>query len=126
LSDIGDRVSAPAGRVRQEGGGRKQKTVVDPTLAADLQALLTSVTRGDPMQPLLWCSRSLRNLAWITTDRNRPDISIRQRNYSIRRRGRSPHHGTLTGLSNRPEASTIGKCDRRWNFTWTSRLVTMI
>jgi Rhodopirellula transposase DDE domain len=62
LADIGDRVSAPAGRVRQAGGGRKQKTVVDPTLEADLQAMLTSVTRGDPTQPLLWCSRSLRNL----------------------------------------------------------------
>lgn len=62
LADIGDRVSAPAGRVRQAGGGRKQKTIVDPTLEADLQAMLTSVTRGDPTQPLLWCSRSLRNL----------------------------------------------------------------
>jgi hypothetical protein len=36
---------------------------VDPTLVADLQAMLESVTRGDPMQPLLWTSRSLRNLA---------------------------------------------------------------
>jgi hypothetical protein len=63
LSDIRERVSAPAGRVRKEGGGRKQKTIVDPTLVADLQAMLGSVTRGDPMQPLLWSSRSLRNLA---------------------------------------------------------------
>ena len=62
LSDIRDRVSAPAGRVRQEGGGRKKKSVEDPTLAADLKAIVESVTRGDPTQPLLWTSRSLRNL----------------------------------------------------------------
>jgi hypothetical protein len=62
LSDIRERVSAPVGRVRQEGGGRKQKTIVDQTLVADLRAMLESVTRGDPMQPLLWSSRSLRNL----------------------------------------------------------------
>ena len=52
LSDIRERVSAPAGRVRKEGGGRKQKAIVDPMLVADLQAMLESVTRGDPMQPL--------------------------------------------------------------------------
>jgi hypothetical protein len=34
LSDIRDRVSAPAGRVREEGGGRKKRAVEDPTLAA--------------------------------------------------------------------------------------------
>ena len=62
LSDIRDRVSAPAGRVRKEGGGRKKKAVEDPTLAADLKAIVESVTRGDPTQPLLWTSRSLRNL----------------------------------------------------------------
>jgi Rhodopirellula transposase DDE domain len=63
LSDVRERVLAPTGRVRKEGGGRKQKTVVDPTLVADLQAMLEAVTRGDPLQPLLWSSRSLRNLA---------------------------------------------------------------
>jgi hypothetical protein len=63
LDEIQRRVSAPAGRVRKAGGGRKPKTIVDPTLVTDLQAALEAVTRGDPMQPLLWTSRSLRNLA---------------------------------------------------------------
>jgi hypothetical protein len=62
LSDIRDNVSAPPGRVRKAGGGRKKKTVDDPTLVTDLKNLVESVTRGDPMQPLLWTSRSLRNL----------------------------------------------------------------
>jgi len=63
LSDTRRRVSAPAGRVRKQGGGRKQKAIADPTLVRDLQTILESVTRGDPTQPLLWTSRSLRTLA---------------------------------------------------------------
>ena len=62
LSDIRDRVSAPAGRICKQGSGRKKKAVEDPTLVADLKAMVESVTRGDPTQPLLWTSRSLRNL----------------------------------------------------------------
>jgi len=63
LSDIRDKTSAPAGRVRKKGGGRKKKSIEDPTLVADLKRLVEPVTRGDPMQPLLWTTRSLRNLA---------------------------------------------------------------
>ena len=62
LSDIRDNVSAPPGRVRREGGGRKKKTTEDPTLVVDLRSLVTPVTRGDPMRSLLWTSRSLRHL----------------------------------------------------------------
>lgn len=61
LSDIREREACAACRVGKEGGGRKRKTVVDPTLMVDLQTQLESVTRGDPMQPLLWSSRRLRN-----------------------------------------------------------------
>jgi len=62
LSDIRDKVSAPPGRIRKEGGGRKRKTIEDPTLVVDLKSLVAPATRGDPMRPLLWTSRSLRNL----------------------------------------------------------------
>jgi len=50
-------------RTRRPGGGRKKLTETDPTLLADLQSLVEPTTRGDPMAPLLWTSRSLRNLA---------------------------------------------------------------
>jgi hypothetical protein len=63
LSDIRNKVSAPPGRLRKPGAGRKRRAVEDPTLVADLKALVEPVTRGDPMQPLLWTSLSLRNLA---------------------------------------------------------------
>lgn len=50
LSDIRQNVSAPAGRTRKKGGGRKKKAIQDPTLVADLKSLVEPVTRGDPMQ----------------------------------------------------------------------------
>jgi hypothetical protein len=52
-----------SGRLRRPGGGRKKLTETDPTLLSDLKALVEPTTRGDPEAPLLWTSRSLRNLA---------------------------------------------------------------
>ena len=51
------------GRVRCPGGGRKKLTTTDATLLSDLRSLVEPTTRGDPEAPLLWTSRSLRNLA---------------------------------------------------------------
>ena len=48
--------------MRKPGAGRKRKTEQDPTLLKDLKALVDPSTRGDPMGPLLWTTRSLRNL----------------------------------------------------------------
>jgi hypothetical protein len=62
LADIRDDTAAPARRVRRPGGGRKKKSLEDPTLVVDLKRLVEPTTRGDPMQPLLWTTRSLRNL----------------------------------------------------------------
>jgi len=62
LCDIRDKVSAAPGRVRRPGGGRKPKASEDPSLVSDLKSLVEPATRGDPMQPLLWTTRSLRNL----------------------------------------------------------------
>src|SRR5215471_8357892 len=62
LSDVRNNVTTLPGRIRKEGGGRKKKMSEDPTLLRDLKRLVEPATRGDPMQPLLWTSRSLRNL----------------------------------------------------------------
>jgi hypothetical protein len=51
------------GRVRRPGGGRKKLIETDPTLLSDLKDLVEPATRGDPEAPLLWTSRSVRNLA---------------------------------------------------------------
>ena len=53
----------PLGRVRREGGGRKRLTDLDPGLRTALLALVEPETRGDPMSPLRWTTKSTRNLA---------------------------------------------------------------
>ena len=50
-------------RARRPGGGRKALTSLDATLLEDLRQLVDPATRGDPQAPLLWTSKSLRNLA---------------------------------------------------------------
>lgn len=62
IVEIEENRSAGAGRVRRPGGGRRTKTQEDPTLLDDLQSLLEASTRGDPMSPLLWTSKSLDKL----------------------------------------------------------------
>src|SRR5438874_158396 len=62
LSDIRHKISTPPGRIRKQGGGRKKRAVEDATLLVDLKSIVEPLTRGDPMQPLLWTSRSLRKL----------------------------------------------------------------
>lgn len=50
-------------RVRRPGGGRKRLSDHDPTLWADLQALVEPTSRGDPQSPLRWTCKSTRQLA---------------------------------------------------------------
>jgi hypothetical protein len=50
-------------RIRRKGGGRKKQVEVDPTLAKDLERLVSPYTRGDPESPLRWTCKSIRNLA---------------------------------------------------------------
>ena len=51
------------GRVRRAGGGRKSLVEKTPELEKDLLALVEPDSRGDPMSPLRWTSKSLRHLA---------------------------------------------------------------
>src|SRR5665811_2594012 len=50
-------------RSRKPGGGRKRAEEGDLTLVAALDKMVDPVTRGDPMSPLRWTSKSLRTLA---------------------------------------------------------------
>ncbi|GAA3113087.1 hypothetical protein GCM10020001_113540 [Nonomuraea salmonea] len=53
----------PDGRVRRRGGGRKAAEAQDPNLVPALLALVEPDERGDPMSPLRWTTKSLRDLA---------------------------------------------------------------
>ena len=52
---------------RRPGGGRKRAEEHDGELMAALEALIDPVTRGDPMSPLRWTSKSTRTLARTLT-----------------------------------------------------------
>jgi hypothetical protein len=51
------------GRSRRAGGGRKKLEDIDPGLTAALEGLLEDSTRGDPVSPLRWTTKSAVNLA---------------------------------------------------------------
>ena len=52
-----------SGRSRRAGGGRRPLHETDDSLLGDLEKLIDPATRGDPMSPLLWTSKSTRKLA---------------------------------------------------------------
>jgi transposase len=52
-----------AGRIRRSGAGPKPLTEKSPKLLLDLESLVEPETRGDPMSPLRWTTKSLRTLA---------------------------------------------------------------
>jgi len=62
LKDL-DAEPPPEGRLRRKGGGRRYLSSTDPTLMDDLKRIVEPVTRGDPMRPLLWVSKSHDKLA---------------------------------------------------------------
>ena len=50
------------GRCRKEGGGRKRLESKNPQILKELEVLLEPHTKGDPMNPLKWSSKSMRAL----------------------------------------------------------------
>ena len=64
----------PAARVRAPGGGRKKLAETDPELACELAALVDPETRGDPMSPLVWTTKSTRKLAGALTAAGHPVV----------------------------------------------------
>jgi hypothetical protein len=101
LAELGEAASGdmPRWRVRRAGGGRKKLSDTDPTLLSDLQGLVEPTTRGDPQAPLLWTSRSLRNLAEALRamghriGHNVVADLLRQLNYSLQG-NRKTHEGS--------------------------------
>ena len=63
LGQGGGAAIGPGRRVRRHGGGRKALVQHDPTLLADLDALVEPTSSGDPQSPLRWTCKSVRQLA---------------------------------------------------------------
>ena len=76
LWELSEREADPeaevAERVRQEGGGRKRQTDLDPGLQAALEQLIEPATRGDPQSPLRWTCKSTTRLAGELTKQGHP------------------------------------------------------
>jgi len=77
--DSGERLEV--GRVRRPGGGRRSIVENDPGLVVALERLVAEDCRGDPMQVLLWTSKSVRMLA-----------------AELREQGHEVHFTTVAGL----------------------------
>src|SRR6202790_1790804 len=63
LKDLTEASGLGPGRVRRAGGGRKPLVASNPGLLRELMALVEPGERGDPMSPLRWTCKSLRQLA---------------------------------------------------------------
>ena len=49
-------------RIRKKGGGRKKTTTHFPDLLKSIEDIVSPHTMGDPMNPLKWTSKSIRNI----------------------------------------------------------------
>ena len=68
-AELDDPAPAPVGVSRKAGGGRKRAEALDPALVAALEQLVDPDSRGDPMSPLRWTSKSTRTLATALRER---------------------------------------------------------
>jgi hypothetical protein len=90
----------PAGRVRQPGGGRKSAEQKYPHLAQVLEGLVEPATRGDPMRPLRWTTKSTRKLAaalaaqGIGVSHRVVAAVLSQLNYSLQANAKSLEEGS--------------------------------
>ncbi len=66
LEELHERPLTP-GRVRKAGAGRKRVEELDASILKELERLIDPATRGDPMSPLRWTSKSTRHLAAALT-----------------------------------------------------------
>ena len=55
--------AVPEGRIRRPGAGRKKLAETDPGLLPALLGLVEDSTRGDPESPLMWTTKSAKNLS---------------------------------------------------------------
>ncbi len=92
------------GRSRRPGGGRKRAESHDGELVAAFESLIDPVTRGDPMSPLRWTSKSIRALTAALREGGHPvsDMVVRrllrERGYSLRANAKTAEGGQHADL----------------------------
>lgn len=56
-------VDALKKRIRKQGGGRKKSIELQPEMLKAIEDIVSPHTMGDPMNPLIWTSKSIRKIA---------------------------------------------------------------
>lgn len=56
-------VAASKSRIRKEGGGRKKLSAHQPKILQAIQDIVSPHTMGNPMNPLIWSSKSIRKIS---------------------------------------------------------------
>ncbi|WP_424735464.1 ISAzo13 family transposase, partial [Mycobacterium sp.] len=88
-----------AGRSRRSGGGRKRAEEHDLELVSTLESLIDPQTRGDPMSPLRWTSKSIRVLTRALRERGHQVTAmvtrrlLRERGYSLQANAKTTEGG---------------------------------
>jgi hypothetical protein len=72
IAELSHGDTAPTGRERRPGAGRRRATAVDPGLRVALERLVEPDSRGDPQSPLRWTCKSTRRLAQELTAQGHP------------------------------------------------------
>ena len=52
----GKLIPVSEGKIRRKGGGRKSIDIHQPEIKEEIENIISPCTRGDPMNPLKWCS----------------------------------------------------------------------
>lgn len=102
--------------IRHPGGGRKSKQQIYPDLVEQLEHLVDSHTKGDPMSPLRWTSKSTYKLA----------AELRSQGYKLKSRtvGRILKEQGYSLQLNRKEKEGTNHPDRDGQFRFINKQVT--
>ena len=87
-------------RIRREGGGRKKKSDLDGNIKKIILEIVNPHTMGNPMNPLVWTSKSLRKIAALVKEKG-CDIShklvgviLNEEGYSLQSNRKTDEGGT--------------------------------
>jgi transposase len=92
--------SSKVGRIRKAGGGRKKEIDKHSELVRVIEELVSPHTAGDPMKPLLWTSKSLRNIAGAVQKRGYQvshklvGVLLKNAGYSLQRNRKTDEGGS--------------------------------
>ena len=68
IAELQSGKSTTVGKIRKSGGGRKKLESIHDNLLAKIEKIVAPETRGDPESPLLWTTKSTRNISGILKD----------------------------------------------------------